>query len=166
MRSKAAIGKHPIHPMIVPIPIGAFFLAFAGDIAHAATADAFWYRFSYVCIGAGLLFAALAAVFGIIEYVGVQMSAPGKKLAGWHARFNVAVILLYGVSFWLRRGDGALGTDRWPLAMGLAILAFLLLGVSGWLGGNLSYLHKVGVVEDEDPEAREIGLREARGGAR
>jgi uncharacterized membrane protein len=50
--------------------------------------------------------------------------------------------------------------------MGLAILAFLLLGVSGWLGGNLSYLHKVGVVEDEDPEAREIGLREARGGAR
>ena len=27
MKSKAAIGTHPIHPMIVPIPIGAFFLA-------------------------------------------------------------------------------------------------------------------------------------------
>lgn len=31
MRSKAAIGNHPIHPMIVPIPIGAFTLALLGD---------------------------------------------------------------------------------------------------------------------------------------
>jgi uncharacterized membrane protein len=165
MRSKAAIGSHPIHPMIVPIPIGAFFLAFAGDLTYSSTRDAFWYRFSYVCIGVGILFAALAAVFGIIEYFGVHMSARGKKLAGWHARLNVTLLLLYAVSFWMRR-DGALGTGRWPLAMGLAVLAFVLLGVSGWLGGNLSYVHKVGVVEDEDPEAREIGLREARGAAR
>ncbi len=28
MKSKAAIGNHPIHPMIVPIPIGAFFFAY------------------------------------------------------------------------------------------------------------------------------------------
>jgi uncharacterized membrane protein len=166
MRSKAAIGDHPIHPMIVPIPIGSFFLALVGDVAHVMTSDAFWYRFSYFCIAIGLIFAILAAIFGLIEYFGVNMSARGRKLATWHARLNVAVVLLYAVSFWMRRGDAALQTGRWPLAMGLATVAIVLLGVSGWLGGNLSYLHKVGVVEDKDPEAREIGLRESRGATR
>lgn len=94
------------------------------------------------------------------------MSAPGRRLAAWHARLNVAVILLYAVSFWMRRDGGALGTDRWPLAMWSSLLAFVLLGVSGWLGGNLSYQHKVGVVESKDPEALEIGMREAKGGTR
>ncbi|MFN2385029.1 MAG: DUF2231 domain-containing protein [Thermoanaerobaculia bacterium] len=166
MKSKAAIGDHPIHPMLVPIPIGAFFLALIGDVIHAGGSDPFWYRFSYVCIGAGLAFALLAAVFGLIEYFGVTMSARGKRLAAWHARLNVAVVVLYALSFWMRRGDAALETGRWPLALGTSILGFALLGVSGWLGGNLSYHHKVGVVENKDPEALEIGMREARGGAR
>jgi hypothetical protein len=46
---------------------------------------------------------------------------------------------------------------RWQLAFWLQILSFLALGVSGWLGGELSYRHKVGVVEDADREATEIG---------
>lgn len=166
MRSKAAIGGHPLHPMIVPIPIGAYFLALVGDIVHTATADAFWYRFSSVCIFAGILSALLAAVLGLIEYFGVTMSARGRRIAGWHARLNVAVTLLYALSYWFRRDDAALQTDRWPLAMGLAVLGFLLLGVSGWLGGNLSYHHKVGVAEDRDAEALEIGMRESKGAAR
>jgi uncharacterized membrane protein len=166
MKSKAAIFDHPIHPMIVPIPIGAFFLALIGDVVHAGGEDPFWYRFSYACIGVGLIFALLAAVFGLIEYFGVTMSARGKRLATWHARLNVAVVLLYALSFWMRRGEGALETDRWPIAVASGFLGFALLGVSGWLGGNLSYHHKVGVVENKDPEALEIGMREAKGGAR
>ena len=34
MKSKAAIGNHPIHPMPVPIPIGPFALALLGDVLH------------------------------------------------------------------------------------------------------------------------------------
>jgi hypothetical protein len=36
-----------------------------------------------------------------------------------------------------------------------------MLGVSGWIGGKMSYEHRIGVVEWADPEAREIGMREA-----
>ena len=50
MKSNAAIGNHPIHPMLVPIPIGAFVLAFVGDLASFWNpAEAFWHRFSSTC---------------------------------------------------------------------------------------------------------------------
>jgi uncharacterized membrane protein len=160
MKSKAAIGTHPIHPMLVPLPIGAFFLALVGDIVHLSGRDPFWYRFAFVCIGVGVLTALLAAIFGAIEYFGVRMSAAGARIATWHAILNVTVVLLYAISWWLRRNDAALANDRFTAAFGLADDGFVLLGVSGWLGGNLSYHHKVGVVEKKDPEATEIGMRE------
>ena len=75
MKSKAAIGAHPIHPALVPIPIGAFFLVLVGDVAHAITPnDPFWYDLSFTCLGVGLITAVLAAVFGAIDYLGVPMS--------------------------------------------------------------------------------------------
>lgn len=160
MKSKAAIGTHPIHPMLVPLPIGAFFLALVGDIVHLSGRDPFWYRFAFICIGVGVVTALLAAIFGAIEYFGVRMSAAGARIATWHAILNVTVVLLYAISWWLRRNDAALGNDRFTAAFGLAVVGFVLLGVSGWLGGNLSYHHKVGVVEKKDPEATEIGMRE------
>jgi len=147
--------------MLVPLPIGAFFLALVADILHLRGGDPFWYRFAFVAIGAGIITALLAAVFGAIEYFTVKMSARGARTATWHGLLNVTVVAIYAVSWWMRRHDAALGTDRFSLAFGLAVVAFLILGVSGWLGGNLSYHHKVGVVEKADPEATEIGMRES-----
>lgn len=163
MKSKAAIGTHPIHPMLVPIPIGAYFLALMADLMHFSGRDPFWYRFAFFCIGVGILTGLLAAVFGAIEYFGVRMSAAGGRVATWHAVLNVTATALYAVSWWLRRHDAALGNDRFSLAFGLAVLSFLILGAAGWLGGNLAYHHKVGVVEKADPEATEIGMSESAG---
>jgi uncharacterized membrane protein len=148
MRSKAAIGNHPIHPMLVAIPIGAFVLSMVGDVLHMARPeDPYWYGFSYSCIGIGILFAVLAGVAGAIDYVSVRMSAAAFRTATKHAVLNVAMLGCYLVSFLLRRNDAAFDSRRWPLAFGFALLAFVLLGVSGWLGGKLAYEHRVGVVE-------------------
>jgi len=163
MRSKAAIGTHPIHPMIVPLPIGAFFLALVGDILHMSGRDPFWYHFAGFCIAVGVVTALLAAVFGAIDYFGVEMSPAASRVATIHAILNVTVVILYAVSWWLRRNDAALGNGRFSGAMVLAVAGFLMLGVSGWLGGNLAYHHKVGVVEKADPKATEIGMRESAG---
>jgi uncharacterized membrane protein len=162
MKSKAAIGNHPIHPALVCLPIGSFFLAFVGDIAHAATGLDFWYQLAYVCIGIGVLVALAAAVFGFIDYFGVRMSRPAGRLATIHMVLNLGLVAIYAVTFFLRRHGGALHTPRWPLAFVLELVAFGTLGVSGWIGGNLSYEHKVGVIEWTDPEANEIGQRENR----
>jgi uncharacterized membrane protein len=60
---------------------------------------------------------------------------------------NVAVLVAFAVSFFLRRGD----TDG-EVSIGLIVLsaiALAALGLSGWLGGKLTYRYGVRVVEDE-----------------
>jgi len=149
MRSKAAIGNHPIHPMLVPVPIGAFVIALVGDVLHTASPeDPFWYDLSFTCIGIGLIFAVLAGVVGAIDYLGVRMSSRAFRLATLHAVVNFAACILYASSFFLRRNAAALPPARWPAVFSLALLGFVLLGMGGWIGGKLAYEHRVGVVED------------------
>ena len=147
MKSKAAIANHPIHPALVVVPIGAFFLALVGDTAHTISALDFWYRFSEVCLGVGVLSGLAAAIPGFVDYFGVDMGATAGRLATKHMLINVSGIVLYGINFLLRRNDAALHTPRWPLVFGLEILTFGALGVSGWIGGELVFEHRVGVVE-------------------
>ena len=58
MRSRAAIGNHPIHPMLVPLPIGAFFLALVGDVAYSGSS-----RSGASGIGAGIALTRRAPSF-------------------------------------------------------------------------------------------------------
>ena len=163
MKSKAAIAKHPIHPAIVVIPIGAWFATLVGDVAYTMTRDPFWYQFAFWTMLIGILGALGAALFGFIDYFGVRMSEAGHRVARAHMLINLCVVVSYAFNLWLRWDGAALLTTapgRWPMAMWLEILTFAVLGFSGWLGGELSFRHKVGVSEHDDPEAREIGMEE------
>jgi uncharacterized membrane protein len=148
MRSRAVIGNHPIHPMLVPLPIGAFFLALVGDIAYSADGKTgFWYDLSFVCIAAGILTALLAAAAGATDYFSVKMSGKAFRLATWHALLNVVMLVLYTTSFLLRRHGAAAGGSRWVVAAALGFLGFGLVAVTGWLGGSVAHEHRVGVIE-------------------
>lgn len=150
MKSKAALGNHPIHPALVTIPIGAFVLAFIGDIATTVSGLQFWYTFALSCILIGILGALLAAVFGFVDYLAVPMSAATKRLATTHMALNLSAVVLYIVSLLLRMNNAAFQTSRWAGAMALEIIALGTLGTSGWLGGQMAYVHRVGVLESED----------------
>lgn len=160
MKSKAAIGNHPLHPAMVVIPIGAWFATFVGDIAYQATANPFWYQFSYYTMLIGFIGALAAAVLGFIDYFGVRMSEAGHRVAKMHMTINLIVSAAYAFNLWLRTDNAAVDGSRWTLAFALQVLSYLALGVSGWLGGKMSYEHKVGVVEHADPEATRIGSEE------
>ncbi len=160
MKSKAAIGNHPIHPALVTIPIGSFVLALIGDIATSVTHDQFWYTFAYYCVGIGILSGLLAAVFGLIDYFSVRMSARGKNLATIHLVLNVIAIVLYIVDWYERRDNRAFLSSGWAAVMALEIAALVILSISGWIGGEMAYIHKVGVVENADLEATAIGSNE------
>ena len=131
MKSRAAIGSHPIHPMLVPIPIGAFVIALIGDILHMGRPeDPFWYDLSFTCIGIGLLFALTAAVFGAIDYISLKMSSRAFRLATWHAVVNLTTSTTspWVTGFWARTAAGS--TARMAVPMRATAALFISLPFS------------------------------------
>lgn len=161
MKSKAAINKHPLHPALVVVPIGAWFATLVGDVAYAATGRPFWYEFSYYTMLIGLIGALAAATLGFIDYFGVKMSTAGYRMAKIHMTINLIAVTAYAFNLWLRMDAKAMDGAAWTTAFILQLVTFAALGVSGWIGGSISYKHKVGVVEHADPEATEIGMAES-----
>ncbi len=143
--SVAAIAGHPLHPMVVPLPIGAFTFALASDVAYAATGDRFWARASTVLIGTGIATGALAGALGATDFAGREQIRD-KGEAWFHAGGNVAALGLSAVSLALRRRDPANAIV--PVGLALSLLTGGVLLATGWLGGELSYRHRIGVTAD------------------
>ena len=143
--SLAAIAGHPIHPMLVPLPIGALSLALASDVAYAATGDRFFARASTLLLGAGIATGVMAGAIGSIDFTGREQIREHNE--SWiHAGGNVAALAVSAVNLAIRQGDEA--KQVVPKGLALSALTGAMLLVTGWLGGELSYRHRVGVTQD------------------
>ncbi len=154
MRSRAALGRHPMHPILVTVPIGAFVCAMVGDVFYTTKGLTQWFDFSRLAISVGLLAAPLAAIAGLVDHFGLPLRPPTRRKAPFHLGLNVAALLFYAISLVLRWRRPPLEDGAWGWAMTLSTLALATLGASGWLGGQLVFEHHVGVVESETAEAR------------
>lgn len=141
-RSTASLFGHPLHPMLVPIPMVCFIGALLTDVTYAASANVQWSNFSIWLITAGLIGAGLAAVTGIIDYAGdrrVRAARPATP----HMILNLSVFVIELFNAFVHSRDG--WTAVVPTGLTLSVISVLLLGVSAWLGGSLVYQHRVGV---------------------
>jgi uncharacterized membrane protein len=137
--SKAAIGGHPIHPMLVPFPIAFLVGTLATDLAFIGTRSDFWSRASMWLVGAGVVMGLLAAVFGPIDFLAISRARTGAT--GWvHFLGNLIAVILGVVSIWLRIGDPSVGVVNGGLVLSIIIVCILLM--TGWLGGELAYRYK------------------------
>ena len=140
-KSTAQIGGHPIHPMLIPFPIVCFVGALVTDIVFLNNGDAGWAEASRWLLGIGLVMAALAAVAGLTDFMGddrIRRLGDAVK----HMIVNVTVVVLEIVNLVLRlKNDDAVG----GIGVWLSLVAVLLLLYSGWLGGQLVYVHRVAV---------------------
>jgi uncharacterized membrane protein len=145
MRTPASIAGHPIHPMLVPIPIGLWIFSLVCDLIHAGgSTNPAWSTVALYTIGGGIAGALLAALPGLIDLLSLP-PAP-RRTAIVHMTINLVVVALYAVNLWLRlpapENPGGL--------IWLSILAIGLLVVSGWLGGKMVY--ELGVAVDAPPD--------------
>jgi uncharacterized membrane protein len=108
----------------------------------------------------GLVGALSAAVLGFIDFFGVKMSEAGHRSAKLHMTLNLIITTLYAINLWLRADFKSVSGSAWTLVFALEVISFLALGVSGWVGGELTFKHKVGVLEHADTEATELGGKE------
>src|SRR3569623_1197507 len=104
-RSTAQIAGHPNHTMLIPFPIAFFVATLAADLFFWRSGDPAWPAATVWLLGAGLIFAALAAVAGLIDVLG---DAQIRNLSdAWlHASGNAIVVLVELYNWYIRYAHG------------------------------------------------------------
>jgi nitrite reductase/ring-hydroxylating ferredoxin subunit/uncharacterized membrane protein len=116
---------HPVHPLLVQVPIGSWLSAAVLDLLPGQR------RAAWVLIGVGLGAAGPAAVAGWADWAELQRRQ--RRVGFVHAGANITAVALYAGSFTARtRGRTGLGK-----ALGFAGLSVVSIG--GAIGGHLAY---------------------------
>ena len=142
LRSTFAIGGHPLHPLLVPIPIGLFVAALVSDIVFVAGGPEGWAEASRWLLGGGLAGALLAAVAGFTDFA-ANSRIRDLRDAWQHLFANLALVLVEGVNLILRLPDAAVAGS---FGIVLSAVAVLVLLFSGWKGGELVFRYGVGQI--------------------
>jgi uncharacterized membrane protein len=150
MKAKATFLGHPIHPMLIVLPLGLFPVASIFDIIYLSTDNGHWADVSYWIIAAGIIGALIAAVFGFIDWLGIPEGTRAKYIGLIHGVSNFIVALLFIVSWFMRRPDP---TTPSLLAIVLGWIGIAIALFAGWLGGELVYRLNMGVDEGANLDA-------------
>lgn len=138
---RARLFNHPIHPMLIPLPIGLWIFSLVCDLVYRFLSDnVVWDEVAFYTMAGGLVGALIAALPGFIDFLSLQDSTV-RRIALTHMLVNLTTVALYAVNLWLRTTSppGA------GLPTALSVVGVLLLGVAGWLGGELVFRHGVAV---------------------
>ncbi|MGW4524989.1 DUF2231 domain-containing protein [Amycolatopsis sp. NPDC004378] len=134
---------HPLHPLAVTVPIGAWLCSAAFDLVPGQQDTA------RRLVAAGLLATPPAIALGWAEYA--DLDARQRRVGLVHAGCNAAATTLFGASY-LARTRGRVAGGRLLGALGLAVAS-----AGGAWGGHLAYAQGAGVFrwqqpsEDADP---------------
>jgi len=142
MESRAKLFGHAIHPMLITFPIGLFVTAVIFDIIHLSTGTALWASIAYYMIAAGIVGGLLAAIFGLVDYLGVPGGTRARSVGLLHGAGNVVVVALFLVSWLLRRPEPSAPST---LSLIASFAGVALASVTAWLGGELVERLSVGV---------------------
>lgn len=140
---------HPFHPLLVTVPIGAWTASLVFDIASHVTRDpGFLAQGSLWLIAVGLIGALAAACPGFLDLFAIPIPTPAFRTALVHMSLNLTVTAAYAAGFaWRYSGYHHPGAVA-PGQIALSVISLAALGVSGYLGGKLSFRYGVRVADE------------------
>ena len=138
MQTPASIARHPIHPMLVPIPIGLWIFSFVCDLIARGHGEPWGTIALYTMVG-GIIGALAAAIPGLIDLLSLPEGP--RSTAIKHMALNLTIVALYIINTAMRwREPQNPGGLVW-----LSLISLVLLVISGWLGGKMVYEYGVAV---------------------
>jgi uncharacterized membrane protein len=144
MESRAKLLGHPIHQMLIVFPLGLLAMAIIFDVIAIVLANGYWSEIAFWMIAAGAVTGLMAAPFGAVDWLAIPAGTRAKRVGALHGVGNIVVLLLFAVS-WLMRRDAPAAPETFALVLSFAG-GLLALG-TGWLGGELVDRLAVGVDE-------------------
>ena len=138
---------HPVHPILVNLPIGLYIASLLFDLAYLWLGDPLWYQMSFRLIAVGIAGHVLAAGTGLVDYLVIARDRKSARYrtARIHLMIGGILLLVYAVNLYARWSQGVPPHSQpWGPVL-LNLIGNGVLGVQGWFGGELVYRHGVGV---------------------
>lgn len=145
MESRAKLLGHPVHPMLIVLPLGLFIAAVVFDALSLWRGNPVFAVVAYWNIAGGIIGGLLAAVFGFVDWSAIPAGTRAKRLGLLHGGSNVVVVGLFAFVWWMR--TAAADTTPGAGLFLIEVVALLLGAVAGWLGGEL--VDRLGVGVDD-----------------
>jgi uncharacterized membrane protein len=140
---------HPWHPMLIPIPIGAWITALVFDIgSHIVDDPGFLTRGAEWLIAIGVLGALAAALAGFLDLLAIPTGTRAFRTGLLHMSLNLTVTVAFAINFAWRHGSYTDGRAVGGGMLALSAVSLAVLGCSGYLGGRLAYRYGVRVADE------------------
>lgn len=137
---------HPFHPILVTIPIGTWTASAIFDIIGFVAEDPEPYAVgARILILIGVIGAAVAAVFGLLDLSQLARGTAARRTALIHMGLNLGIVALFVVNLLVRLIEP---DEVSVIGFILSVVALIGLGISGWLGGKLAYHYGVRVADE------------------
>jgi uncharacterized membrane protein len=146
---------HPIHPPLTDVTIGAYtfamiaaFIQVVGITDHAG-AIGWW-----IALVIGAISSGATVLTGFFDWLTISPGTPLKRTATTHALVNASASVFFVIAIIIGHkhySEGLVGTGPFILTL----IGWLLLTVGGWLGGALTFVHGMRVLNlVEEPALR------------
>jgi nitrite reductase/ring-hydroxylating ferredoxin subunit/uncharacterized membrane protein len=125
--------RHPLHPAVTDVPIGAWMVGVVADYAAHYTSRV-PESAGDIALAVGLLVAILALLSGYTDFI--DTFALERRFGCAHGLLMTVVVAIDTASLLLR---WVAGENLHPLAVGLATAGFAIALVGAWLGGHVVF---------------------------
>jgi uncharacterized membrane protein len=129
--------------MLVVFPLGLLTTAVVFDAIHLGTGNDTFSQVGFWNITAGAVGAVLAAVFGVADWTAIPGGTRARTVGLRHGALNGTALVLFLIA-WLVRLDRPGHTVGGGLFL-VELVGAAIVGVAGWLGGELVERHGIGV---------------------
>jgi uncharacterized membrane protein len=138
------VAAHPIHPAVVHFPLGLLLTSTIADLAHLA---GLWRepQFAAWLMAAGLVAAIGAMAAGLWDFRRLDDEQVPHALR--HMGAVALAWLGYAVALYLRREALTTGAEPSLASIAVGVVSAIVLGLGGWLGGELVYRYGAGRIE-------------------
>jgi uncharacterized membrane protein len=150
MESKTRLFGHSVHQMLIVFPLGLLATAVVFDVIYFVANASVFAVCAYWLVVAGLVGGALAAPFGLIDWLAIPKGTRAKRVGAAHGLGNVIVLTLFLISALLRSEQP---TSPPALAYLCSFAGACLALVTAWLGGELVSRLGVGVYSHANLDA-------------
>lgn len=136
----------PLHPMVVHFPIALYLLGVLLTLGHLWRRNPDYERFGYWAFVLAWMSLIVTILLGLVDLGGLPPNDPRRNRINSHITAGVALLILNGLVIYYRfRWAHVLAGPRRWVYLTLMAAGVVALVVTGYLGGELVYVFKVGI---------------------